>query len=410
MKFLKKISIVLCTFVFALMLSGNVITYAASATINFGTDADKIKADKSFTVTIIVDSSDSTIGNVEARIMYDDDMLEVISSNECISGDAGLLLLNDSNDEEASVKNYDITFKALKKGSVTFKVSDDPMVYTYETGEAMSVSSNQTTFTISASAGASADSTLKSLDLNEGKLDPEFNSAVNAYTIHVPFETTKLYIDAKATDEKNAKISIVGNEDLKVGANNLIITVTAEDGSTTDYTISVFKEPEEEKKEEGSIHTVIEGKDFNVYEDSEGNEFIQNGVTYQVIELDDPSMIPSGYIKTTLNIYQKVSVTAYTLENDYSNDYMLIYCQNVATKDTGFYQFDRVEKTLQRYSGTLNTANNVSAQSDDTSFTQSEKMTVALVISVLSAIVIILLIILVKLFIKIKGLKSDEID
>ena len=89
---------------------------------------------------------------------------------------------------------------------------------------------------------------------------------------------------------------------------------------------------------------------------------------------------------------------------------MLIYCQNVATKDTGFYQFDRVEKTLQRYSGTLNTANNVSAQSDDTSFTQSEKMTVALVISVLSAIVIILLIILVKLFIKIKGLKSDEID
>ena len=409
MNFFKKISIILCTFVCALILSGNVVTYAASATINFGTDADKIKADKTFTVTIIIDSSDSTIGNVEARIMYDDDMLEVISSNECISGDAGLLLLNDTNDEEANVKNYDITFKALKKGSVTFKVSDDPMVYTYEDGEAMSVSSNQTTFTIGASAGASADSTLKSLDLNVGKLDPEFNSAVNAYTIHVPFETTKLYIDAKATDEK-AKIAIVGNDNLKVGANNLIITVTAEDGSSTDYTISVFKEPEEEKPEAGSIMSVIDGKGFNVYEDSDGNEFIQNGVTYQVIELDDPSMVPSGYIKTTLNIYQKVSVTAYTLENDYSNDYMLIYCQNVVTKDTGFYQFDRVEKTLQRYSGVINSSNNVISQNDDSSFTQSEKMTIALVISVLSAMVVILLIVLVKLFIKIKGLKSDEID
>lgn len=413
MKFLNKISVMIMALMCSVIILGNYNALAASASMSFGTDVSSIKAGQTFTVTVIIDSSDSSIGNVEATVLYDDDMLEVVSADDYVKGDAGLLKISDNDDQESQggVKNYNVTFKALKKGSVTFSVSNDPKVYSFADGEAMSVSAKTVTLNIGAGADANTDSALKVLDLNEGTLDPEFDPAVYAYSIHVPYNTEKLYIDAQPNDVDKAKVTVIGNEDLKVGANNVIVTVTAEDGSTTDYTINVFRETQDDSVEPGTIESVIGDKDFSVYEDGDGNEFIQNGVTYQVIDVDDDSIIPSGYVKTKLNIYNKITITAYTIQNDYDNDYMLVYCQNVKTKDTGFYQYDRVERTLQRYTGTIANANNTSAAIKETSaFTQGQKMTVALVISILAALVIILLILLIKSFIKIKGLRADEID
>lgn len=412
MKFVNKLLVTICSVLFAIVLIGNKDAFAASATISFGTDVSSIKAGQTFTVTIIVDSSDASIGNVEATVLYDDDMLEVISSDDAVSGDAGLLKINDDNDEESQggVKNYSITFKALKKGSVNFTVSENPKVYQYENGEAMSVSAKTATINVGASADANADSTLKVLDVNEGTLDPEFDPAVVAYKVSVPYETEKLYIDAEATDVEKAKVTVVGNSNLKVGANSVMITVTAEDGSSTDYKINVFRETQDDTIEPGTIEAVIADKGFNVYKDSDNNAFIQNGATYQVIDVDDSTVIPAGYIKTKYNMKGQVTITAYTLENDDDYDFMLVYCQNVDTKDTGFYQYDKVEKTLQRYTGAVSGVNNVSASKNSAELANNQKLTIALVVSALSAIVIILLILLIKSFIKIKGMKSDEID
>lgn len=409
MKFYKKICMMLAVMFCSIVVVGITDAFASSATIDFGTDENSIKAGQTFTLTVIVDSSDGNIGNVEARITYDEEMLEVVSSDDYVNGNAGLLVINDNSDDSDNNKNYNIKFKALKKGSVKIQVSDSPVVYDFDDDSQMTVKTNELNLTIGASADANADSTLAILDVNEGTLEPEFSPDVTSYSLTVPYETEKLYIDAQAADVQNAKVNVVGNDSLKVGANSVIVSVTAEDGSSTDYSISVIKETQDDTIQPGTIEAVIQGTDFTVYEDAEGNDFIQNGTTYQVIELDDDSIIPAGFVKTKLTIYNKISITAYTYQNDLDNEYLLIYCQNVESKDTGFYQYDRVKKTLQRYSGTINNTNVASSANSEGTLSQNQKMTIALVGAILVALVIILLILLIKSYIKIKGLKSDDI-
>lgn len=408
MKFANKFCLAFCALLCTFVMTAGVKTYAASATVSFGTDKDSIKADGTFTLTIIADSSDGKIGSVSARVTYDESMLEVMASDEYINGDAGLLVLNDADGSADSTKNYEITFKALKKGKVKIECAGTPDI-TDEDGSSMSVSVKDTTINIGAPADSNADSSLATLDVNEGSLEPAFDPQTFSYTVKVPFETQKLYFDAVPTDSKKASVSVIGNGDLKVGANSVIVTVTAEDGSSTDYNITVMKESETDNIKPGTIEAVIKDSGFNVYEDGDGGKFIQNGNAYQVLTVDDASEIPAGFEKTKLNIFNKVTVTAYTVKNDMNNDYMLIYCENVETGDVGFYQYDRVEHTLQRYSGTMGNSNVVISDDDSNSLSNNQKMTIALVGAILCALVVILLILLIKAVIKIKGLKSDDI-
>lgn len=398
------ITVMLCS----IMVIGGRQAFASSATVSFGTDSNSIKAGQKFTLTIVVDSSDGNITGVEARITYDESMVEVVSSDEYVKGNAGLLVLKDESESGDSTKNYEITFKALKKGNVKFECSDTPVVTDEENGQ-MSVSTKNLSVTIGAAADSNADSSLAVLDINQGTLNPQFDPAVYSYTASVPFETDKLFVDAQPTDASKATVAVVGNNELKVGANSVIVTVTAEDGSTTDYSITVMKESEDDSIEPGTIQSVIQDSGFNVYEDGDGNEFIQNGNAYQVLTVDDPNIIPAGYEKTKLNIFNKITITAYTVKNDLENDYMLIYCRNVDNDYVGFYQYDRVEHTLQRYTGVTNNVNVASGEAQSGTMTTNQKMTIALVGAILTALVIILLILLIKSFIKIRGLKSDDI-
>lgn len=89
----------------------------------------------------------------------------------------------------------------------------------------------------------SNNSALKELTLLQGTLSPEFSKEVKEYTVQVGKDVTELQLDAIPEDEK-AKASVEGNTDLKDGENKVTITVTAEDGSTTVYTLTVNKTDE----------------------------------------------------------------------------------------------------------------------------------------------------------------------
>lgn len=86
----------------------------------------------------------------------------------------------------------------------------------------------------------SSNSRLSSLRIAEGILTPEFDSKTREYTINVPNETTKLSIEA-ITDDSKASAKITGNDELQIGENTIEITVTAEDGSTSTYTIKAVR-------------------------------------------------------------------------------------------------------------------------------------------------------------------------
>ncbi len=84
---------------------------------------------------------------------------------------------------------------------------------------------------------------LTGITIQEGTLTPSFQKDVTEYKLQVAEEVTELHIQATAEDA-NSEIEIVGNTNLKIGSNNVRITVTAEDGSSKTYVIRVTRQGE----------------------------------------------------------------------------------------------------------------------------------------------------------------------
>lgn len=92
-----------------------------------------------------------------------------------------------------------------------------------------------------------ANANLEILAVREGSLNPEFNYNITDYKIDIPNETTKIEILAIPQSEK-AKVSILGNNEMKVGNNYIQINVIAEDGITNKkYELNVYRRNEKEQ-------------------------------------------------------------------------------------------------------------------------------------------------------------------
>lgn len=83
-------------------------------------------------------------------------------------------------------------------------------------------------------------SALKSLEIEEGKIVPDFNKNVTAYQIEIGADIDELKIDAIPESEK-AVVNIEGNSNLKEGENVIEIIVNAEDGTKTTYSVFAIK-------------------------------------------------------------------------------------------------------------------------------------------------------------------------
>ena len=83
----------------------------------------------------------------------------------------------------------------------------------------------------------SSDATLYSLSISDVTLSPAFSSDVTSYKATVDYRTTPLKVNYKTNDSK-ATAKVTGTT-LKEGKNTVTITVTAEDGTTKKYTVSV---------------------------------------------------------------------------------------------------------------------------------------------------------------------------
>ncbi len=87
-------------------------------------------------------------------------------------------------------------------------------------------------------APLSGNNKLATLTVSNATISPAFNPDTTSYTAEVPFEVSKLDVKATAADGK-AKVSINSPNLTPNGTTNVTITVTAENGSTKTYTISV---------------------------------------------------------------------------------------------------------------------------------------------------------------------------
>ena len=92
------------------------------------------------------------------------------------------------------------------------------------------------TLNINRDDGRNSDSTLKELKLSDAQVD--FRSDKYDYTINVDYKVEKITITATPNSDKS-KVTIDGDENLKVGTNIFKINVEAENGAKSTYTITI---------------------------------------------------------------------------------------------------------------------------------------------------------------------------
>ncbi|HHV10513.1 MAG TPA: hypothetical protein GXX75_09585 [Clostridiales bacterium] len=340
----------LLIFIFAGSFLFSKACQAASADVELSADKADITVGDRISVVIKVGSA-SYFGDFEANLTYDDSILEYAGGSAAVKGSSGFLRISDMDvlDGDKSRK-YTLKFEALKVGICNIEFSGPVMVYDLNTGYEMSVSSNKLTLNVKAPETASKNAKLKSLKTSPTDISPAFSPDVYEYAASVGYDTKRLVITALAEDPK-ATVSIDGNDSLSEGENKVVISVLAESGDVIEYTINVFRDsmvggtPSDTpdgsevspEPSQGTFEVVTVG----------GEKYAIYSGRYQLLEPDSSVAIPEGYKEATL-ILSGARVNAFVPENNEASDFLLIYAKN-ELGEIGFYQYDRIEKTLQRY-------------------------------------------------------------
>ncbi|HHX12426.1 MAG TPA: hypothetical protein GX731_06350, partial [Clostridiales bacterium] len=391
-KMIKYIGIMMFTVLAGIALN-NKQAVAASAVIELSTDLNEVTVGDDVYVYLRI-TSDVLFGNFESNLTYDDNILEYRDGASVITGSSGFLRITDfDSSEESTNRKYTMMFRASNTGTTEISFQGRAMVYSYETGDEMPVSSNVLSIKVKAAETASDNALLKNLKISPVELTPEFKNDVYEYGTSVGSDISQLVINAVPEDSK-AVVSISGNDLLKEGENKVIVKVTAETGTVKEYTINAYREFAAE--DENQEPTIAPGKSQSVFEvvRISGEVFaIYNG-RYKIVELASDVNIPSGYIKTKA-IISDVSIDAYYPENDMENDFFLIYAEN-ALGEKAFYSYDRIEKTLQRFVEGKRSASNIVVPEEDeimNSKEYKENLTKAsIVIAVLAVICAVLIV------------------
>lgn len=425
--FLKILTIITVVFLSILFLPA-VTCKAESATITLSTKAENVQVGDEITVNLTI-SSEAKLGDFIAYITYNADILEFKSNASFISGGDGLLKLTDTNSvNQDTSRKYVMKFKAVRIGTCEIALKDKPEVYELESGNDMSVSSNSIEIEVKPAKSASENANLKSLKVSPGKLSPEFDKKITEYTVDLKYEEEKIVVSA-VPEDKNANVTVEGNEKLSVGNNKLSIKVTAESGDVKEYVITAIRQKETtgETDEINEVDDSVIDKDNDVEEynnitdkstiigklvlSKEGDDiYIQNGFRYRVLEPAEDVQIPDGFIKTSV-ILDSEKVTAFTPSDNLDSDFLLLYAMN-EDGETGFYQYDRKEETLQRYVSTVKEGNKVVMSEE---LIQSEEykdklVTMGILVAVLGSICILLSVALIRIYLKSKENKNKEKD
>ncbi len=413
--------IITALFLSILFLPG-ITCLAASATITLSSSTESAEVGEDITVYLTI-TSDSKLGDFEAYITYNADILEFKSDASYIAGGEGLLKLTDKNSvNQESSRKYIMKFKAKTMGISEISIKDKAEVYELESGTDMSVSSNSIEIQVSAAKSASDNAELKSLKVSPGKLSPAFDKKITSYTVDLKYEEDKLVLSAVAEDE-NADVTIDGNEKLAVGNNKLGIKVKAESGAVKEYIITAVRQEAATQETDELNETAETDKDngseeYNDITDKSaeigklvlirnGDElYIQNGYRYRVLVPGEDTAIPDGYIKTSL-ILDSETVTAFTPSNNLDSDFLLLYVMN-EDGETGFYQYDRREATLQRYVKSREGSKVVMSEALMQSEEYKAKLTsMGILLAVLGSVCILLSVALIRIYLKNKEDKGE---
>lgn len=265
MKIVKKI-LFLAVFVMALHMSLGQKVYAAEGQLIIALSESNVAVGNKVQVTLSALGSAGESAVADMEFSYDASVFSFVSCNaDNYSGGAGGKV-------SVTGSKVVVTLEAIDNGSARVVVTGSNG-RTKDSGEALeemvaagatiqagstensnnnsSESENQNNENNSGESVKSNDNSLAALSLSAGELSPEFSYAITTYTVVVPYDVTTVEVNAQPTAEKATIESVIGNSDLQVGENTIEVTVKAEDGSKSLYTILVTREADVVQESQG---------------------------------------------------------------------------------------------------------------------------------------------------------------
>lgn len=383
--------------------------YAAGANVTIAVSQSSLKIGDTISVTVSI-SSEGAIGSYSLPVSYNSSVLEYTGGSG--NGGGGTVMIAGYGDGSQTRLSATLNFKAIGNGTCTIATSggeaygwDESVLDISHAGANVTVAAPQASGegnpgTNNPPLSGSDDNYLKSLEISPGVLNPSFQAGTTSYTVELPKETKAIVVSAVANDSK-ATVAVTHHNDLEPGANKTYIVVTAENGTQRTYVLNVNCGEVEEENEippvilDGTEYTFAttdrleeaavpegfeagegeyEGMPVTTYvspnqllhivyllrEEGEGQWFIYNqeqktfipyieyraaANRYILMVPDAEVNIPSGYTPLETEL-QGQKVTVYAKDDD--QEFLLVYAMNI-NGETGFYLYDTIEETYQRY-------------------------------------------------------------
>ncbi len=263
MKFIFKIIIFIFVFMFfinyIILFNFNNIYARTKGNVYLSSNKQEVNVGDEIEISINIEGFNTSAYDFE--LYFDNDKLEFLeNANDkdninLINNKINYIWFDRSGNAEVTGNIKTFKFKAKKEGSVTFSLNGN--FYTKKAQEVdtsfnslqvniIDVNNNKSILQKQAEeeieeSNNRSNSKLQNLRLNIEGLVPEFNKDVFDYYLTVNNNINNLEI-LTMPENKNSKIEITGNENLREGLNIIKVQITSEDNtSSSSYTINVTK-------------------------------------------------------------------------------------------------------------------------------------------------------------------------
>lgn len=298
---------------------------AAGAEI-FVSDHYNVVVGNSVTVTLTVQGA----AGYDIWLAYDSNLLQYTGSDARVSASPGSLHVVDVDMTGSATKlQIALPFTTLAAGTTNITVAQQ----TLSDNNADTISDvvcGYSTIQIVNPPTYSSDSSLKALTVSPGTLSPQFASGKINYTMTVSSSTTQLTVSA-TPNHSAAKVNVTGHNNLQVGTNWVTVTVIAEDGTKTYYSIMVTR-----NASVTSPPPVVTPVVSAAPEEPEAYVILPDGSTAKVANKIPQEKIPVGFdlSKTTVDAVEVPAIVYH------ENGLPAVYLNGDNKVKAGFYFVD----------------------------------------------------------------------
>ena len=380
----QKIKIVVPVFIMLFMLSVWPVPLHAEGTgsVSMSVSSQNVNIGDTVTVSVKALGPSGETAVAVMNIGFDSSVFQFVSCSDSAYGGGG-------SNVSVTTDSATVTLKAISEGKSNISVSAyNGVVYSSNkdidsmNGSSTSVAvNNAVSENATGAENLSDDNSLSALTLSEGTLSPSFQRSTTKYTATVPNDVTEVKVSAKPANAKAEIASVTGNNDLKVGTNEISIVVKAENGTTATYKIILTRseatagaeesETEHSREQSGDVAQVMfDDKNYTISEKFTEEEipvdFSETMVTYQGTEYRGLKFdLGELYLLYMVSddetgkffVYDEANGMFYPFiklqygENYIIPEYNLVYGMN---KDgvSEWYQYDTIEGTYQKYQNT----------------------------------------------------------